>query len=167
MIRKFLLIALAAIPVVTFAQEAQKIAYVNYQEVISVMPEVKAMNDSLQKAGNQYQAELKQLSDEYTKKYADYVNQQDSLNESIKQRRMGELEDLRQRAATFQETAAQKQDELQQKLAQPIQDKLQKAVSDVGKENNFLYIANAGAFLYISPSATDATPLVKKKLGIQ
>jgi len=166
MIKKFLFIALVAFPVIVFAQETQKIAYVNHMDVVTSMPEYKAMQDSLKKAESEYQAELKILSDEYTKKLSDYVAKQDSLNESIKQRRQGELEELRQRAANFQETAAQKQDELQQRLSQPILDKLQKAINDVGKENNFLYIANAQAFLYISPTATDATPLVKKKLGI-
>jgi len=167
MIKKFLFIALVAFPVIAFAQETQKIAYVNHLEVVSSMPEYKAMQDSLKKADSEYQAELKILSDEYTKKLTAYMQQQDSLNESIKQRRVSELQDLQQRAQTFHETAAQNQDELQQRLSQPILDKLQKAINDVGKENNFLYIANAQTFLYISPTATDATPLVKKKLGIQ
>jgi len=167
MIKKFLFIALVAFPVIAFAQETQKIAYVNHMDVVTSMSEYKAMQDSLKKAESEYQAELKILSDEYTKKLSDYVAKQDSLNESIKQRRQGELQDLQQRAQTFQETAAQKQDELQQRLSQPILDKLQKAINDVGKENNFLYIVNSQAFLYVSPTATDATPLVKKKLGIQ
>jgi len=167
MIKKFLLIALVAIPAVTFAQEAQKIAYINYYDVIGAMPEAKQMQDSLQKKANEFQAELKVLSDEYTNKMSDYVAKQDSLNESIKQRRLKELDDLRTRAANFQETAGQQQEELQQKLLQPIQEKLQKAINDVGKENNFLYIVNSQVFLYVAPTATDATPLVKKKLGIQ
>jgi outer membrane protein len=166
MIKKFLLIALVALPLAAFAQEAQKIAYVNYIDVVTSMPEYKAMQDSLKKADSEYQAELKVLSDEYTNKTADYVQHQDSLNESIKQRRLKELDDLRQRAANFQETAAQQQEELQQKLLQPIQEKLQKTISEVGKENNFLYIVNSQAFLFVSPNAADATPLIKKKLGI-
>ena len=165
MFKKIVLFALAMFPVIAFAQD--KIAYVNIQDVYVSMPEYKQMQDSLQKSADEFQAELKSMSDEYSKKLSDYVNQQDSLNESIKQRRQAELEDIRQRASTFQESAAQKQDELQQKLSGPIQDKLQKAINEVGNENNFLYIANAGAFLYASPSAVDATPMIKKKLGIQ
>jgi len=167
MIKKFLFIALVTFPVIAFAQEVQKIAYANRGDVVTSMPEYKAMQDSLKKANDEYQAELKILSDEYQKKLVAYTQQQDSLNESIKQRRLGELQDLQQRAQTFQETADKQQAELQQKLSQPIQEKLMKAINDVGKENNFLYIINSQAFLYVSPTATDATPLVKKKLGIQ
>jgi len=167
MIKKIVLIALVMLPVATFAQESQKFAYINYMDVANAMPEFKLMNDSLTKSANEYQAEITNMRDEYTKKLSDFVNQQDSLNETIKIRRQQEIQELQQRVENFQQFAAQKQDEMQQRLSAPIQDKLQKAVNDVGKENNFLYIANAGAFLYISPNATDATPLVKKKLGIQ
>ena len=164
MFKKIVLFALVMFPVIAFAQD--KIAYVNIADVYVSMPEYKQMQDSLQKSADEFQAELKSMSDEYSKKLSEYVDQQDSLNESIKQRRQAELEDIRQRAATFQENAAQKQDDLQQRLSGPIQDKLQKAINEVGSENNFLYIANAQVFLYAAPNAVDATPMIKKKLGI-
>ncbi|MCL1933590.1 MAG: OmpH family outer membrane protein [Candidatus Azobacteroides sp.] len=167
MFKKIVLFALVMFPVIGFAQETQKIAYVNYFDVVMAMPEYKQMQDSLKKSDSEFQAELKVLSDEYAKKVSDYVAQRDSLNESIKLRREQEIEEIRQRADNFQQYAAQKQDELQQSLSVPIQTKLQKAIDDVGKESNFLYIANSQAFSYISATATDATPLIKRKLGIQ
>jgi len=166
MFRKIVLIALVMLPVIAFAQEPQKIAYVNSMDVVANMPEYKQMQDSLKRSEAEFQSELKSMSDEYTKKLSDYVAQQDSLNESIKVRRQSELQELQQRAENFQQLAAQKQDEMQQRLSAPITEKLQKAINDVGKENNLLYIINSQAFLYVSPTATDATPLVKKKLGI-
>jgi len=166
MLKKFLLFALVALPAISFAQESQKIAYVNYGDVIVAMPEYKQMTDSLKRSEAEFQAELKVLSDEYSKKLSDYIAQRDSLNQSIKTRREQELDEIRQRADNFQQYAVQKQDELQQTMSAPIQTKLQKAIDDVGRENNFLYIANSQAFLYISPSATDATPLIKRKLGL-
>ena len=166
MFKKIVLFALVMFPVVVFAQEG-KIAYVNYEEVAGAMPEYKQMMDSLNKSQTDFQAELKSMSDEFTKKYSDYIAQRDSLNESIRLRREQELQDMQQRAENFQQYSGQKQEEMQQALSAPILAKLQKAIDDVGKENNFLYIANARVFLYIAPHATDATPLVKRKLGIQ
>ena len=165
MFKKIVLFALVMFPVAVFAQD--KIAYVHYLEVVNAMPEYKQMMDSLNKFQTDFQAELKSMSDEFTKKYSDYIAQRDSLNENIRLRREQELQDMQQRAENFQQYAAQKQDEMQQALSAPILSKLQKAIEDVGKENNFLYIANSQVFLYISPNATDATPLVKRKLGIQ
>ena len=166
MLKKIVLITLVMLPCMMFAQEAQKIAYANNEQVIVAMPEYKAMQDSLQKQANAFRAEVKTLSDEYAKKMSDYVAQQDSLNDAIKQRRIAELQEIQQRADNFQQYAAQQQEELQQKLGAPIQEKLQKAINDVGKENNFLYIVNVQAFFYVSPNAVDATPLIKKKLGL-
>jgi len=165
MFKKIVLFALAMFPVIAFAQE--KIAYVNSMDVLTTMPEYKQMQDSLTKSQNEFQSELKGMYDEYQKKLSDYVAQQDSLNESIKLRRQQELQDLNQRADNFQQYAAQQQDAMQQRLSTPIYDKFQKAVSDVGKENSFLYIIDSNALRYSSPTATDATPLIKKKLGIQ
>ena len=167
MFKKILLFALVMLPFSIFAQESQKIAYVNLTDVYVAMPEYKQMQDSLKKSEAEFQNELQGMSDEYTKKLSDYVSQRDSLNESIKLRREQELDNIRQRAENFQQLAAQQQDALQQSLAAPIQDKLQKAINEVGKENNFLYIANSQVFLYLAPHATDATPMVRKKLGIQ
>jgi len=166
MFKKILLIALITLPLTVFAQEG-KIAYLNYGDVITAMPEYKLMTDSLSKSQSEFQAEFKILTDEYTKKMSDYIAQRDSLNQSIKLRREQELQDIQQRADNFQQYAAQKQEELQQALGAPIQAKLQKTIEEVGKENNFLYIISLQAFLYKAPHAIDATPLVKKKLGIQ
>ena len=166
MVKKILLIALVMLPLIAFAQE-QKIAYVNSMDVATNMPEYKQMQDSLKKSEAEFQTELKTMSDEYTKKLSDYVAQQDSLNESIKARRQAELQEIQQRAENFQQIAAQRQDEMQQRLSAPIYDKLQKAINDVGKENNFLYIIDSQVVRFSATSATDATPLIKKKLGIQ
>jgi len=166
MIKKIFLFTLVMFPVLSFAQEA-KIAYVNYGEVILAMPEYKQMVDSLEKRGQMYQTEMQTINDEYSKKYSDYLSVQDSLDESIKIRRVQEIENIRVSAENFQQFAQQNMEELQNALIGPVTNKLQKAINEVGAENNYLYIANSQSFLYISPNATDATPLVRKKLGIQ
>jgi len=167
MIKKFLLFALLMFPVLSFAQESQKIAYVKYQDVILSMPEYRLMIDSLQKSEQELQNEINIISDEYTKKLSEFVEQQESMSESIKIRRREELNGIQERAQNFQIQAQQLQEELQRSLFTPIQNKFQKAVEDVGAENNFLYVFDSQVMLFISPAATDATPLVKKKLGIQ
>jgi len=147
--------------------QSPKIAYVNSMEVITAMPEYKQMQDSLSKLQTEFQVELKGMSDEYTKKLSDYVAQQNSLTTSINAHRQQELQDLQQRAENFQQYATQQQDKIQKRLSIPIQDKLQKAINEVGKENNFPYIIDYQVLLYISPTAMDATILLKKKLGLK
>ena len=166
MIKKIFLFALVMFPLAGFAQEA-KIAYVNYEEIILAMPEYKSMIDSLQKKGQEYENEMQTINEEYTKKYSDYIAVQETLDESIKVRRIQELDNIRVSGENFQQYAQQKMKELQDALLGPVTTKSQKAVDDVGSENNFLYILDSNSMRYISPSAVNATPLVRKKLGIQ
>ena len=164
MIKKVLLFALVVFPVLSFAQE--KIAYVDYLEVIQAMPEVKIMQDSLQKAHDGYVAEMKTIQDDYTKRFQEFVEIQETLTESSRLRREQELQSLRTTAENFEQNAGQQLQEMQQRLLIPIHTKLQKAVEGVAAENNFLYVLDSQAVRYASPSATNATPLVKRKLGI-
>lgn len=167
MFKKILLFALILIPTITFAQESQRIAYFNSAEVITAMPEYAAMSDSLQRQADIFRAEMEVLNEEYTKKVTAFQQQQDTLVESIRVRRLQEIQDLDERAQTFQMQARQSAEQLQQSLFVPIQEKVMKAVSDVGTENQYTYILDAGSLLYVSPQGLDATSLVKKKLGLQ
>ena len=166
MIKKILLFTIAMFPLVGFAQEA-KIAYVNFSEVALAMPEYKLMVDSLQKKDQEFQAEMKSINEEYTKKYSDFIAVQETLDESIKIRKYQEIESIRLSGENFQQTANQRMEELQNALSIPVTTKLQKAVDEVGSDNNFLYIVDSTVLRYTSPNAINATPLVKKKLGIQ
>jgi len=166
MIKKFLLFAIVALPATIFAQEG-RIAHLNHLEVITAMPEFKLMQDSLQKSAEIFDRELQQLQENYTQKANEYFAQRDTLHESIKVRKEQELQSLQQNAQNYQQYAQEKQQELEQTLSTPVLDKFQKAVDDVAKENNFLFILNSAALYYSAPNAPNATPMVKKKLGLQ
>ena len=167
MIKKILLFVLVMFPVMIFAQE--KIAYINYADVITAMPEYKIMVDSLEKDASAYDADLKQMSEDYYKKYSELIAKQDSLNENIKLRKQQEIQDLGVNIENFQKFTAEEYKKTEQALFMPIQSKAQRAINEVGTENNFLYIIpnSPELLLYISPNAVDATPMVKKKLGLQ
>ena len=166
MIKKVLLFALVMFPVLSFAQET-RIAYINYTEVAVAMPEYKQMQDSLQKAQEEYVSEMKVLQDEHTKKIQEFVANQETFSEASKMRRQQEIQNIQTSAENYEQHAAQQLEEMQQRMIMPLQARLQKAVEDVSAENNFLYVLDSQAIRYSSPSAINATPLVKKKLGIQ
>jgi outer membrane protein len=164
MLKKIVLFALMLLPVGAFAQD--KIAYFSSAEVVTVMPEYTQMQDSIQKTQNAIEIELSTMQEEYRKKYDAFMKEGQTLIESIKIRRMQEIEDLGQRASTYREQAEQQLQELYGQLLTPIQQKVRDAVQAVGNDNNFTYILDAAGLLYVSPTAINATPLVKKKLGL-
>ncbi|GHT76607.1 hypothetical protein AGMMS50262_15260 [Bacteroidia bacterium] len=148
-----------------FAQD--KIAYFNSTEVITAMPEFTAMQDSLQKTQNVIEAEMKILEEEYNKKYTAFMSEAEGLVESIKVRRMQEIQDIAARAETFQQQSREQFLQLQEQLLTPIKQKVQDTLKAVGTENNYTYILEIGQVLYFSPSAANATPQVKAKLGLK
>ncbi|MDL2322953.1 OmpH family outer membrane protein [Bacteroidales bacterium OttesenSCG-928-A17] len=167
MFKKIALLALLIIPVCGFSQSSLKIGYFNYAEVLELMPETAQLRDSIQKQAAIFDEELKNMEGEYQKKYTAYMEQQDTLDESIKIRRQQEIVDMGQRAQNFQQHAQQSQESLYNSLMAGIQEKLQKAVQQVGADNGFTYIVEINSMWYVSSQVTDATPLVKQKLGIQ
>ena len=165
MLKKILLFAGLLLSVGAFAQD--KIAYFNSAEVITAMPEYVAMQDSLQKTQAAVEAEMKVLEEEYNKKYTAFMAEGEGLVESIKVRRMQEIQDIAQRAEVFQQQSQQQMQQLYELLLTPIQQKVRDTLKVVGTENNYTYILEAGSLLFVSPSAPNATPLVKAKLGLK
>ena len=164
--KKLVIFLLMMFPLGLFAQES-KIAIVNTAEVMQAMPEFTDMQKQMQEMEANYQKELKVMSDEYEKKYSDFIAQQDSLTENIRLRRMQELEDIQQRSQNFIQVSQQDFQKKQGELLTPIQEKLRNAIAAVGKENGYLYILDPQIVLYKSDAAIDATAQVKAKLGIQ
>lgn len=167
MLRKLLFASALVFSVALVAQNEQKIAYVNTQEVIRVMPEVSEMEKAVATMNENYKNELTKMQEEYNKKYSDFIAEQDSLTENIKVRRMQEVQELQQRIQNFYQIAEQDLDKKQRELFAPIQQKLTDAIKSVGAENNYTYVLDAAVFLYMGPNAVDATALVKQKLGIK
>ncbi|MDR0836037.1 MAG: OmpH family outer membrane protein [Tannerella sp.] len=171
MYKKIVLFALMMIPVTLFAQETQRIAYVNYQEVTSIMPEVAQLSDSLRKTNDELVAEIKGMQEEYTAKMTDFLEKRDTLAESIRIRRQQDIADYQERIQNFEGYASEVIAQLQRTLAAPIQDKVQKAINDVATENHYTYVLNytpeQNILLFVSPKGIDATPLVKAKLGLK
>ena len=163
--KKLIIFLLMMLPLSIFAQES-KIAIVNTDEVIQVMPEFIDMQKLMADMEKKYQAEMKVMEEEYKKKYSDYMAQQDSLTENIKIRRMQELQDMEQRTQNFIQLSQQDFQKKQQELFTPIQEKLKNAIKAVGDEKGYTYIINPQVVLYAGSASVDATPFVKAKLGI-
>ncbi|MDR3268922.1 MAG: OmpH family outer membrane protein [Tannerella sp.] len=166
--KKLIALLFVLIPFGIGAQEI-KIAIVNQAEIFNVMPDVSTVENQLAALHEQYQKELKIMNDEYTKKFSDYMAQQDSLTENIKLRRQQDIEDLRTRIENYMTSAQQDMEKKQMELYAPIQEKIQNAIKAVGEEKGYTYIINPHPqmILYVGNSAIDATPFVKTKLGLK
>ena len=91
MIKKLLLAIMIALPMSVFAQ---KFAVINTQELMQAMPEIKTINEQLEAANKKYQDEFSKLQEEFQKKYEEFQALEESTPQTIKERRMQEMQEL-------------------------------------------------------------------------
>lgn len=166
MIKKFLLAIMIAFPLCVFAQ-APKFGVVNVNSVFEAMPEKASAQTSLETASKTYEDEFKKLTDELEKKYTEFQGLAADTPESIKQRRVQEIQEFEQKIQQFRATAQQDLQRQQEQLMAPIQQKIQTAIKAVGSENGFTFIFPDAIPTFVGADVQDITPLVKTKLGIQ
>ncbi|MEG0011622.1 MAG: OmpH family outer membrane protein [Muribaculaceae bacterium] len=168
MIKKLLLTALIAVPMCLCAQTL-KFGNVNSQQIFETMPEKAVAEKTLVEVSKKYEDEYKKLQEEFTKKYTDFQALDAATPQSIKDRRMQELQENQTKIQNFQQMASQDLQKQQEALLAPITEKLQKAIKAVGAENNFTYIFDLSipAVVYSGAPSQDITPLVKAKLGLK
>ena len=166
MLKKIVLLAFLCLPLGMRAQEV-KIAHVNTMEIFSAMPETATAETELANLQQSFRTDIQRMEEEYGKKYTEFMQEADSLVQSIKVRRMQEIEDLKNRIETFYQDAEQQMVKKRNDLQTPILQKIQNAIKALGEEQGYTFMMETGAFLFISPKAIDATPLLKAKLGLK
>jgi outer membrane protein len=163
----FVILFLSAGTMSMFAQ-TQKFGHINVSELLSVMPERETAQVELQAFAVELEDELEIMQTELEKKYSEYLKNEKTLNDVVKASRQQELQNLQTRIQDYQGTAQQNYAKKESELLQPILNKANKAIQEVGKENGFTYIfdISTGAVVYFAENTTDVMDLVKKKLGI-
>lgn len=168
MIKKLLLAVCIALPMCVSAQ-ALKFGTVNSQQLFELMPEKAVAEKTLVDASKKYEDEYKKLQDEFNKKYTEFQALDASTPQSIKDRRMQELQENNTKIQNFQQMAANDLQKQQETLLAPITQKLQQAIQAVGKENGFTFIYDLSipSVVYSGAPSIDVAPLVKAKLGLK
>ena len=162
--KKFIITIMLALPMLA---AAQKFGHVNTQEVFSQMPEVAQVKLKMDTINSQYENQLASMNEELQKKYQDYQAQEATMAAAVKQIRQQELQEMQQRIQLFYNTAEQDIQKKQQELIAPVHEKMAKAIKAVGDRDGFTYIFDSASMVHIGADAIDATPAVKKELGIK
>ncbi len=151
------------------AQEAAspRFAYVNFSELVQLMPEMDEARATSEAASNEAQETYKGMVEEFQKKYEQYQQKASTWTSAIKESKEKELSEMENRIREFQGAIQQELQEQQQKLMAPIYKKAQDTVGQLGKEKGFTMVFDATAVLYIDKAqCTDLTPDARKALNI-
>lgn len=145
-----------------------KLGHINSTQLLSLMPETKGADSTLQKFGTQLENQLKTMSAEYESKVNNYKKEEASMADPIKQLRIKEITDLEDRIQDFQQTAQQSIQKKKEELYSPIIKKADEAIKAVAKDKGYTYIfdSSVGALLYANDS-DEILGMVKAKLGLK
>ena len=169
MFKKLIIAVLCCLPMSIMAQTTFKFGTVNSAEIIAAMPERAAAEQQLQDLSKKYEDEFVKVQEEFQNKYKELQALGDTVPETIKMRRLQEVQESQQRIESFRTMAQEDIAKKQEELFIPIQQKLMDAIKAVGEEGKFTYIFDLTypVVLYQGVGNEDVTPLVKAKLGIQ
>ncbi|MCI8998861.1 MAG: OmpH family outer membrane protein [Muribaculaceae bacterium] len=164
MIKKLLLAIMIALPMSVFAQ---KFAVINTQELMESMPELQTVKEQMEASNKKYEDEFAKLQEEFSKKFEEFQSLEETTPQTIKERRMQEMQELENKINQFRQTATQDLQRQQQQLMAPIQEKVLKAIQTAGAEGGYTFIFENQMPLYTGTDVTDITSTVKTRLGIK
>lgn len=164
MFKKLIILFFVLAPIGIYAQD--KLAYINTQEIFVQMPEIKDVESKLATKQESIKTALTDMQAEYDRKLEEFKNSTAEVSESILVDRQKQLQDIQSRYETYLESSDKEFQDLRGSLLAPLQEKMQKAIREVGAEQGYTYIIEVGALPYMSSSAVDAGKFVKTKLGI-
>lgn len=148
---------------------AQKFGYINSQELMSQIPELKEAEANIETLKKQLQKKGQDMITALQTKYADLQKKQDNGELSPVQLEQ-EATKLREEEARIGEFDRSSQEKIYTKtneLLAPIQEKINNAIDEVARDNGYDYIFDTGlgVVLYADP-ASDVSSQVKAKLGL-
>ncbi len=155
--------------IIAFGVQAQKFGYINSQELISQLPEVKEANSNIETLKKQLQKKGQSMLASLQSKYEALQKKQANgeLSPQQLEAEAAKLKSEEEALAKFEQTSQEKIYKKTEELLTPIQEKINNAIKEVAAENGYTYIfdSSMGLVLYADPS-TDISALVKAKIGL-
>ncbi len=168
MIKKLLLIAALILPMFASAQTV-KIALVDVNGVMQVLPDTKEAQDKITETSKKYNDAYQKLGEEMKRLMDEIQNMKEDEPAAIRERKTRDFQEQQQKLQSFEQTAMQDLEKMQNDLLTPIMAKIKGAIESVGREEGYTLIMdnNPQIIQYYSAPAEDITAKVKAKLGVQ
>jgi len=152
----------------TVSAQKTKIGYVNGTEIFNLMPEKQKADTVLTNYVTEFENEIKKMQDEYVSKATDFKETESGMSELIKQTKTEELNTLSKRIQDFQVSAQKEIQKKQIELYTPVREKFDQALKKIASQQGYKFIIdNSQGILLYSEESDDASPFLKKELGIK
>ena len=149
-----------------FAVNAQaKVGYINTNELLLLLPEVKVANDSLKNSKEKQSAKIQGMVTDLTKKAMNLEQRKNEIAPVQYQKEVDLIKAEEQKIYELEELGKQELTILSENLLNPIQNRVNNVIREVATENGITYVLDAaqGLVLYADPTV-NILDKVKAKL---
>lgn len=105
---------------------AQKIAHINLNDLLLLMPERKKAETDIQEYAKTLDSQMRTMNAEYESKVQEYTSKETIMTEPVKIDKQKEIADLEERIRNFQNTAQESLQKKQNELLEPMITKAKK-----------------------------------------
>jgi len=166
--KKFILIAAAAMLTLSASAQNLKFAHVNYSELVQLCPEADQARAKLNAQTKEFDETYQGMVSEFNTKYEQYMQKSSTWTASVKESKEKELTEIQQRINEFQQTAQTELSQSQTELMAPIQQKVMDTITKLAKDGGYVYVFDQPSLVYVNSSlSTDLTPAARTALGIK
>jgi outer membrane protein len=153
----------------TLSLNAQKFGYINTQELLSGMAEMKLADNQVQQLQNELVAKGEELVIKFEAEYKAYMAEANSgtLSKVQMQQKEESLVAKQEEIKKFEADIQQKLVAKREELYKPVLDKVKAEIEKLGKEGGYTMIfdSSAGMILHAADSE-NLMPVLKTKLGV-
>ena len=163
------IIMIAAMAVMSVAAMAQdfKFGYVDFNEVIMLMPEMDEARATIEENQKTNEEILMTMYKEYETKLQQYQQSNATWTPAVREMTEKELMQLEQNLQQNQQVLQQELQQLQQQLQAPIYKKAQDTVNELAKAKGLALVFEKNSLLYLDPAqGVDLTPEARTALNI-
>lgn len=152
------------------ASYAQKYALVDMEYILQQIPEYKSMTDSLEQAGERWQAEVGKVADEAKNMYESYQQSASALSDAERTTREDAIVAKEKEAAELRRKYFGPEGEmakLRESMMRPVEDSIYSAIKEIALEQGYDMVidrASAVSIIFAMPDI-DISNQVLAKLG--
>ena len=161
------IIIIAAMALMSVSAFAQKLAYVDFNELVMLMPEMDEARATLEENSKTNEEIMMAMYEEYQSKYQQYEQKSSTWTAAVLEAKQRELMEIEQRLQQTQQSLQQEIQQLQQNLQAPIMEKANKVVNDLAKAKGIAAVFEVSSLLYVDPAQmVNLTPEARVALNI-
>ena len=161
------IIIIAAMTLMSVSAFAQKFAYVDFNELVMLVPEMDEARATLEENSKTNEEILMSMYEEYQTKVQQYEQKASTWTQSVREIKEKEIMDIQTRLEQTQQSLQQEIQQLQQQLQAPIVEKVNNVVNELAKTHGVAAVFEKASFLYVDEAQMlDLTPEARTALNI-